>query len=65
MVSALISSGQLSLPAWEPFVPSRATKAQSFERRWQRFLLNVRVSVSAIYLPLALAALQSWVVIWK
>ncbi len=97
MVSALIGSGHLSLSAWEPNVPSRATKAQSFERRWQRFLLNVRVrglakiswtgflqitrkplilleriikpvqlitarmlSVSAIYLPLVLAALQGW-----
>lgn len=33
MVSALICSGQLSLPAWEPYVPSRARKAQSVERR--------------------------------
>jgi len=31
MVSALICSGQLSLPAWEPYVPSRAKKAQSVE----------------------------------
>ncbi len=60
MVSALVCSGTLSLSTWEPYVPGRATKAQSFERRWQRFLLNVRVSVSAIYLPLVLAALQGW-----
>lgn len=33
MVSALICSGQLSLPAWEAYVPSRAQKAQSVERR--------------------------------
>ena len=33
MVSALICSGQLSLPAWEPYVSSRAKKAQSVERR--------------------------------
>jgi hypothetical protein len=26
MVSGLICSGQLSLPAWEAFVPSQATK---------------------------------------
>jgi len=26
MVSALICSGQLSLPAWEPYVSSRAAK---------------------------------------
>lgn len=44
MVSALICSGQLSLPAWEPYVPSRATKAQSVERRWRRWL---RLSTSA------------------
>ena len=38
MVNALICSGQLSLSAWEPYVASRAQKAQSVERRWQRFL---------------------------
>jgi len=27
MVSALVCSGQLSLPAWEPYVPSRAQKS--------------------------------------
>lgn len=50
MVSGLICSGQLSLPAWEPFVPS-PTKAQSVERRWQRFLANVRIRVTTIYVP--------------
>ena len=34
MVSALIASGQLSLIAWEPYVPSFAQLAQSTERRW-------------------------------
>ena len=60
MVSALICSGQLSLPAWEPYVPSRATKAQSVERRWRRFLGNARVRVSHLYLPLVMAALSGW-----
>ena len=60
MVSALVCSGQLSLPAWEPFVPSRATKAQSVERRWQRFLVNGRIRVSALYVPLVLVALSGW-----
>lgn len=60
MVSALICSGQLSLPAWEPYVPSRATKAQSVERRWRRCLGNARVRVSRIYLPLVMAALSGW-----
>ena len=39
MVSALIGSGKLSLPAWEQYVTSQATQAQSFERRWRRFLI--------------------------
>jgi len=60
MVSALICSGQLSLPAWEPYVPSRATQAQSLERRWRRFLGNPRVRVSRLYLPLVMAALSGW-----
>lgn len=60
MVSALICSGQLSLPAWEPYVESRAQKAQSFERRWRRLLDNERVGVTKIYLPLLMAALQGW-----
>jgi hypothetical protein len=60
MVTALLCSGQLSLPAWEPYVPSRATKAQSVERRWQRFLVNARIRVAALYVPLVLIALSHW-----
>jgi hypothetical protein len=60
MVSALLCSRQLSLSAWEPYVPSRATKAQSVERRWHRFLVNIRVSVTALYVPLVLVALSGW-----
>jgi hypothetical protein len=60
MVNGLILSGQLSLSAWEPYVHSRATQAQSFERRWHRFLINARVSATAIYLPLVLVALNGW-----
>lgn len=60
MVSALLCSGQLSLSVWEPYGPSRATKAQSPERRWQRFMENQRLSVRAIDLPLVLAALSGW-----
>ncbi|XHX79316.1 MAG: transposase [Stenomitos frigidus ULC029] len=60
MVSALICSGQLSLPAWEPYVPSRATQAQSVERRWRRWLGNARVQVSRLELPLVMAALSGW-----
>jgi hypothetical protein len=60
MVSALLCSGELNLAAWEPYVSSRATKAQSPERRWQRFMDNCHIKVMAIYLPLVLAALSGW-----
>ena len=60
MVSALIGSGKLSLPAWEPYVTSKATQAQSFERRWRRFLTNDKINVEHIYLPLVMAALSKW-----
>lgn len=60
MVSALLCSGELNLAAWEPYVPSRATKAQSVERRWQRFMENGRIAVIAIYIPLVLVALSRW-----
>jgi len=46
-VSALICSGQLELACLNLAAPSRATKAQSVERRWQRFLVNVRIRVTA------------------
>jgi hypothetical protein len=60
MVSALVCSGQLNLAAWEPYVPSRAQKAQSVERRWGRFMGNARIRVEALYLPLVMAALSGW-----
>jgi hypothetical protein len=60
MVSALLCSGELNLAAWEPYVSTRATKAQSVERRWQRFMDNQRIAVIAIYMPLVLAALSGW-----
>jgi hypothetical protein len=60
MVSALIGSGKLSLPAWEPYVTSQATQAQSFERRWRRFLTNKKINVEHIYIPLVMAALSKW-----
>ncbi|XPM58802.2 MAG: transposase [Leptolyngbya sp. IPPAS B-1204] len=41
-------------------MPSRATKDQSVERRWQRFLVNERIHVTALYVPLVLLALSGW-----
>jgi hypothetical protein len=60
MVSALICSGELNLAAWEPYVPTRAQKAQSTERRWGRFMSNPRIRVERLYLPLVMAALSGW-----
>ncbi|HZG41089.1 MAG TPA: hypothetical protein VEZ50_20625 [Nodosilinea sp.] len=58
MVTALVCSGRLSLPEWEAYVPSRARRAQSTERRWQRFIGNRRVRVKSLYVPLVLAAIH-------
>lgn len=60
MVTALIGSGELSPPAWEPYVVSRAHQAQSFERRWHRFLTNPLVQCHRLYLPLVLLTLNHW-----
>lgn len=60
MVSALIFSGELSPPAWESYVVSRAHQAQSFERRWHRFLNNPLVNLNRLYLPLVLLTLSHW-----
>ncbi len=38
----------------------RATKAQSVERLGERFLVNGRIRVTALYVPLVLAALSGW-----
>ena len=60
MVSALICSQMLSLAAWEPYVVSNARKAQSYERRWKRFMLNPHINIAALYIPLVLAAMNGW-----
>ncbi|MBE9033211.1 hypothetical protein IQ266_26090 [filamentous cyanobacterium LEGE 11480] len=39
---------------------SAATQAQSYERRWQRFMQNPRILVERIYLPLVMLALHNW-----
>lgn len=52
MVMGVLLSQSLHLTEWEPFVISRATQAQSYQKRWGRFLKNHRVEVEKIYLPL-------------
>ncbi|WP_262562805.1 hypothetical protein [Acaryochloris sp. CCMEE 5410] len=39
-------------------LPSK--KAQSVERRWQRFLCNPLIDVHKLYVPLVLLALKNW-----
>lgn len=60
MVTALVCSGELSLPTWEPYVSSAATQAQSYERRWHRFFDNPLIRVHRLYLPLVMLALSRW-----
>lgn len=60
MINALICSSKINLSEWESYVPSRATQAQSTERRWQRFLRNDRIRVRSLYVPLVMAAISNW-----
>jgi hypothetical protein len=60
MVMAVLLSQSLHLTEWEPYVMSRATKAQSYQKRWGRFLKNHKVEVEKIYIPLVMAAISNW-----
>lgn len=60
MINALICSSKINLSEWESYVTSRATKAQSVERRWQRFIRNRKIKVKSLYLPLVLTAISNW-----
>ena len=45
MVMGVLLSQSLHLTEWEPFVISGATKAQSYQKQWSRFLKNQKVEV--------------------
>ncbi|MEL6579642.1 MAG: transposase [Cyanobacteria bacterium J06621_12] len=60
MVMGVLLSQSLHLTEWEPFVISRATQAQSYQKRWSRFLKNHKIEVEKIYLPLVMAAISNW-----
>ncbi len=60
MVMGVLLSQSLHLTEWEPFVISRATQAQSYQKRWGRFLTNQKVEVEKIYIPLVMAAISNW-----
>ena len=60
IVTGVLLSQSLHLTEWEPFVISRAIQAQSYQKRWSRFLKNHRVEVEKIYIPLVMAAINNW-----
>ena len=60
MVMGVLLSQSLHLTEWEPFVISRATQAQSYQKRWSRFLKNHKIEVERIYIPLVMAAISNW-----
>lgn len=60
MVSGVLLSQSLSLTEWEPYVISRAQQAQSYQKRWSRFLKNPKVHPEKLYIPLVMAAIKDW-----
>ncbi|MFK7602949.1 transposase [Deinococcus sp. SM5_A1] len=60
MVTGLVLSGRSSIPAWLPYIHSRATFAQSSERRVRRWLENPAIDPTSIYGPLVTRALRDW-----
>jgi hypothetical protein len=60
MLVALIQSKTVSLPAWAPFVKSRAVFAQSVVRRFTRWLRNDRIHVRSLWAPMIRFALRQW-----
>lgn len=59
MVVGVLLSQSLSLSEWEPYVISRAQQAQSYQKRWSRFLKNSKINPQKLYIPLVMAALKN------
>ena len=60
MSVGVLLSQSLNLNEWEPYVISRAQQAQSYQKRWSRFLNNSKVETEKLYLPLVMAAIKDW-----
>ena len=60
MMVGLIQAGGISLPAWAPYVVSRAQYAQSTVRRFRRWLDNDKIDVLSLYGPCMQHALAEW-----
>jgi Transposase DDE domain len=60
MVAGLIQTGSSNPPDWIPSVETQATRAQSTERRFSRWLTNKHITAQHVYTPLITQALQEW-----
>jgi len=60
MMVGLLHSGWINLPAWAPYVVSRAQYRQSTVRRFRRWLDNDKIEVFSLYGPLMQHALAQW-----
>jgi Transposase DDE domain len=60
MVTGLIQTGSSNLPDWIPSIQTQATRAQSTERRFSRWLTNKYITAQHMYTPLITQALQEW-----
>lgn len=60
MVIGLICSECINLSKWRVYVKSRAKFAQSYQRRFSRWLHNPRINVQRLYSSLIAQALRSW-----
>ena len=60
MVTGLLCSQRASIPSWLPHIQSRATFAQSTERRVRRWLDHPAIDPTSMYGPLITRALRDW-----
>ena len=60
MSVGVLLSQSLSLNEWEPYVQSCAQQAQSYQKRWSRFLKNSKVNTEKLYIPLVISAIKDW-----
>jgi len=60
MLVGLICEEKVHLPAWSPYVISRAQQAQSTVRRFRRWLNNHRIDVNAIWTAYIRHTLANW-----
>jgi hypothetical protein len=60
MMVGLVVSEKIGLTHWIPYVKSRATYAQSTQRRFTRWLHNEQIKVNELYGPIIQSALAEW-----